>query len=157
MTLSKSSMARQSEFSIYKDITCVKILDNTLNFARTLFATDRLAFDAEAPCMYVHFVKCLLFLVSKRNNDTFCQKILLINIKQLLISIFLKYLTNTCCHRVEKDEKEKSEDKTEDMSEEKPSEPENINEDKVESAEEKPKDSKESDIIATENMDLDDK
>lgn len=46
-------MARQSEFSIYKDITYVKILDNTLNFARTLFVTDRLAFDAEAPCMYV--------------------------------------------------------------------------------------------------------
>ncbi|XP_045447120.1 cell division cycle and apoptosis regulator protein 1-like [Melitaea cinxia] len=59
--------------------------------------------------------------------------------------------------KVEKDEKEKSEDKTEDKSEEKPSEPENINEDKVESAEETPKDSKESDIIATENMDLDDK
>lgn len=97
----------------------------------------------------------LLFLVSKRN--TFCNQILLINIKQFLISIFLKYLTNTCFYRVEKDEKEKSEDKAEDKSEEKPSEPENKNEDKVESAEEKPKDSKESDIIATENMDLDDK
>lgn len=52
MTLSKSSMARQSEFSIYKDITYVKILYNMLNFARTLFATYRLAFDAEAPCVY---------------------------------------------------------------------------------------------------------